>query len=92
MCHDSPITDVTLYLMSDYMARGVVVPGTIIARVHDMGHSPLHCMFNRDFYNVRFMSQSDGVVDSLRHLIKHENYLKPYSDEHLLVRLLTRAF
>ena len=36
--------------------------------------------------------QEDGIVDSLKMLIAHENFIKVYSEEHTLVSLLTRAF
>ena len=35
---------------------------------------------------------NDGVVDSLRYLISQENFIKPYSNEHILGVLLTKAF
>ena len=35
---------------------------------------------------------NDGVVDSLRYLISRENFIKPYSNEHILGVLLTKAF
>ena len=33
-----------------------------------------------------------GVTDSLRTLLMHENFIKPYSEEQTLASLLTRAF
>ena len=43
----------------------------------------------------RFKKEStndDGIVDSLKHLLHHENYQQPWSLEHLLANLLTKAF
>ena len=34
----------------------------------------------------------DGVVDSLSYLVMQENFIKPYSEEHVLATLLLRAF
>ena len=34
----------------------------------------------------------DGVVDSLKYLIHHENYIKPWSHEFILTTFLTKAF
>ena len=34
----------------------------------------------------------NGHVDSIRSLIYHENFIKPYSEEHNLVYLLTKSF
>ena len=34
----------------------------------------------------------NGIVDTLRYLLCHDNFLKPYSDEYIIVSLLTKAF
>ena len=54
------------------------------------GFSPLNVIF--DYCKPVFSDPVDGVVDSLRALLCHDNFLKMYSEEHLLVSLLTRAF
>ena len=33
-----------------------------------------------------------GIIDSIRYMIMHDNFTKPYSDEHALAVLLTKAF
>ena len=33
----------------------------------------------------------DGMTDSLTSLLQHEDYNKPWSEEHMLVTLLTKA-
>ena len=33
-----------------------------------------------------------GVVDTLRSLLMHEHFIKPYSEEHIMAALLLRAF
>ena len=35
---------------------------------------------------------NDGLVDTLRALLLCENYVKPWSNEYYLVKLLTRTF
>ena len=35
---------------------------------------------------------NDGIVDSLRSMIFSENFIKPWCNEHILVKLLTKAF
>ena len=37
-------------------------------------------------------SSHDGTVDSLRQLIMHEQFLKPWSSQHILTTLLTKSF
>jgi isoprenylcysteine carboxyl methyltransferase (ICMT) family protein YpbQ len=38
------------------------------------------------------MNGTDGVVDSIKYLLCHENYVKPWTDEIIFVSLFTRAF
>jgi len=93
MCYDSPARDLTVYLIGQYMSTHRIVPGTIVSRVLNLNVSVLTCAFTK--YNNKSCSVpdgADGLVDSLRSLLRHEHFLKPYSDEHTLIRLLTRAF
>ena len=73
-----------------YALSGHIVPGTLLSRVVSMGLSPTVCIFRS--YRKPKSDDDDGIVDSLRALIRHENFLKPYSEEHVLTSLLTRAF
>ena len=59
------------------------------------GFSPLSVIFE----NVPFKcpegdgsATDDGVTDTLRYLIHHEDYNKPWSEQHILATLLTKAF
>ena len=54
--------------------------------------SPVKCLFRRVIPNVIEEAHHDGVVESLRFLILHENFIKPYSSEHIIASLLTKAF
>ena len=89
----SPARSICAKLLSDFMLSDQLIPGTLLHRVVTLGHSPVKCMLSRHRWagdgpgDIR-----DGVVDSLRYLVMHENFLKPYSDEHVLVTLLTKAF
>ena len=56
-----------------------------------MGISPSKLAFAYNKVNTAKDSEN-GIVDSLRYLIHSENYVKPWSVEHLMVRLLTKAF
>ena len=86
---DSPIKDLTSHFLSLYITHGMTTPGTIIDRVVKSGLSPTNCIFN----NLHVPKQAScGVVDSLRMLLMQENFIKPYSEQHILVSLLTRAF
>jgi hypothetical protein len=74
-----------------YIVSNVVIPGTIVSDVLSMGISPLSYAFNKPS-KVNINIHDNGHIDSIRNLIHHENFLKPYSDEHTLVHLLTKSF
>ena len=87
---DSPVKDLNMYFLSLYICKGVLIPGTLIYRIRNFGMSPTHCVFN--VYKKPPFIQGCGIVDSLRHLVTHENFIKPYSEHHILTCLLTKAF
>ena len=45
-----------------------------------------------DRHRVGDRSSPSGISDSLRAMIMHSNFIKPYSEEHILATLLIRAF
>ena len=85
----TPIQSLCRYFLSLYITRGSLVPGTIVDRLVSYGLSPTRCAFIK--YSVHSNVQC-GIVDSLRHLLMHENFVKPYSEEHILATLLTKSF
>ena len=89
---DSPTRLLCAKLLSDFVLYGYSVPGTLIDRIIKMKLSPVKCLFRRVIPNVIEEAHHDGVVESLRFLILHENFIKPYSSEHIIASLLTKAF
>ena len=88
---DSPTRDMCIHFINLFIVDRVLVPGTLIDRIVKMGVSPISLLQS----NVRNSSQvyvADGLVDSLRALLYNDNYIKPWSNEYLLVKLLTRSF
>ena len=82
-------------LLSTYLSKKLVITGTIIHRMKNTGVSLVKGLFSRIYIPVPQVGNdnvNDGVVDSLRYLISHENFIKPYSNEHILGVLLTKAF
>ena len=88
-CVDSPVQELTKYFLSLYICDGILYTGTLIDRIVSYGLSPTYCMFNR--FSMPPKSEC-GLVDSLRVLLSHSNFIKPYSEEHVLSSLLTKAF
>ena len=41
--------------------------------------------------SIKYVPYENGHVDTLKVLLSSENFVKPYSEEHLLVHLLTTA-
>ena len=89
---DSPARVLCLELLSQYVSHGKLVNGTIIHRVKEAGHSPIICAFIKPILPNAMYEPEDGTVSSLRYLLHHENFIKPYSSEHLLTRLLIKSF
>ena len=71
-----------------FMSDNVRIPGTLVDRVLGLGACPL------SIYNkyTPIQSKKSGLVDSIRAMLLTENFIKPWSDEYLLVKLLTRSF
>ena len=87
---DSPSREINAYLLSQYILFGYRVKGTLIDRVLMAGCSPTSAIFTKP--SQPHITSQSGVTDSLRYLLMHENFIKPYSDEHILSVLLTKAF
>ena len=78
-------------LLSSYILTGRAEKGTLLDRVIKAGYNPINLIFNKPKFKQNSTNE-DGLVDSLRQLLHHENYQKPWSMEHLLANLLTKAF
>ena len=87
---ESSAQELTHYFMSLYISSGTLIPGTLVDRAVSLGLSPVRSAFVR--YKRPSSSQNCGIVDSLRTLIMHEHFIKPYSEQHILTSLLTRSF
>ena len=89
---DSPTRLLCAKLLSEFVLYNHSVPGTLIDRIIKMKLSPVKCLFGRVIPNVIDEAHHGGVVESLRFLILHENFIKPYSSEYIIASLLTKAF
>ena len=87
---ESPVNRLNAYLLSLYTLQNVLIPNTLIHRIITFGLSPTKCMFTR--LNSKLFLSNSGTVDSLRYLLMHSNFIKPYSEEHILSYLLLRSF
>jgi hypothetical protein len=75
---DSPLQNLCNYFISVYISSRIVVTGTLVGKILLWGLSQLKCAFNGNAMK-RAKSVESGVIDSLRNLVMHENFIVPYS-------------
>ena len=79
------------HLLSRFIFYGKTVRGILLDRLVSMGDSPTKRAYNSQHVPKTSVTNTDGLVDSIRHLLFTDNFTNPYSHEHLLVHLLTTA-
>ncbi|KAK2180202.1 hypothetical protein NP493_453g00018 [Ridgeia piscesae] len=89
---ESPARRLMQHLLSRFIFYGETIHGTLLDMVVSMGESPTKRAFNSQHIYETSVTNNDGLVDSIRHLLFTDNFIKPYSHEHLLVHLLTTAY
>ena len=89
---DTPTTDLNAHLMARYISSGELIKGTLIHSIVCFGLSPVSIAFAHPQVKKYKYSTHDGIIDTLQHLLYHQNFIKPYSDEHYFVHLLTKSF
>ena len=86
---DTPTRDLNLYFISNFVANGHVIAGTLISQLCNLGLSPSRLLFNKYSNSFLNFEEEDAITDSLSFLIHSDNFAKPWCTEHILVRLLT---
>ena len=74
------------------MCNGTIVPGTLGGNLLEKGIYPMHYTLNNNRINLPNFDTCNGHIDSIRDLLFHDNFIKPYSSQHLLAYMLTKAF
>ena len=103
---ETPARRLVQYFLSRFIVYGNTVPGTLLDRVVLISESPISMALNKP-RDVKYVQCSNGHEDSLkrqlqrvyiqrvyslkRQLLFNDNFIKPYSQEHILVHLLTTA-
>ena len=92
---NTPARDLQSTLLSHFILNGTIIKGTLLDRIVGAGADPL------DLITAKSPSTSpvcdttgeeDGLVESLRFLLLHDDYSKPRSEEHILATMLTKAY
>ena len=89
---NTPLLGFYAHLLAEFIVHGHLYHDTIIGRIVNSGYSPTRVAFTSCRHIPSEMHQEDGVVDTLRYLICHDNFIKPWAEEHILAVLLTRCF
>ena len=92
---DTPARDLQSVLLARYIIKGNITKGTLLEKVVKAGCDPLQIIFDKQNLTGSdhdVIEQDNGVTDSLSFLLHHEDYNKPWSKEHILATLLTKAF
>ena len=85
---DTPTTDFNAHLMARYISSGELIKGTLIHSIVCFGLLSVSIAF----VHPHIMKYKYSTQYTLQHLLYHQNFIKPYSDEHYLVHLLTNSF
>ena len=75
---DNPARVLSNAMLCDicYINSRHLIPSTLIHRVVEEGFSPMKCLsIMQQFTAHRANNIQDGIVDSLRHLVYHENFV-----------------
>ena len=91
----TPARDLQATFFAKYLKDGTLIKGSLLERVVTARQEPLHLIFNQQKFtcsNIDSEEQNDGMIDSLRYLVHHVEYNKPWSEEDILATLLTKAF
>ena len=72
------------FALASLMSAGKYVKDTMIGKLVNLGISPVEAAFNRTALHSE-NCVSSGLHDSLR-------FIKPWSDGHVMAKLLTKAF
>ena len=82
---------INAYFLARYIISHRVCKDSLLCRIIKGGYSPVRSLLTKHTLSSNGTNPC-GIVDTLKCLMMHQNFLKPYSDEHVLSVLLTRAF
>ena len=88
---ECPAKEVQTRFLSNYLKGGKLTGSSLLHKVISCGASPVETALNSPA-KVAPNDTADGFIDSLQYMILHDNYIKPHSNEHQLVRLMLKAF
>ena len=87
---ESPVQSLASHFMSLFLSHNILVPNTLVNRIVAFNLSPVRSTFTK--YRSPVLNEDSGLIGLLRYLLMCENFIKPYSDEHVISVLLTKSF
>ena len=91
MLNDTPAGALQTRLLARFTTTGRLGKYTLLARLLSRGHDP-YSLIQHPGPRCNSIHDADGITDSLRYLITHQNFVKPWSEEYIQARLLLTAF
>ena len=70
---NSPLKNLNMYFLYNYVMFNNLIPGTLVKKISDLGMCPIKQIFENQKLKKK-KEDSDGMIDSLRYLIYHENF------------------
>ena len=91
MYTESPCSRLYRILLAKYIRKGEYCKDTLLGQIICSGRSPLITMTSG--YRVGGQpTPVNGIVDSLKYLLRHPNFNRKMSQEHRMVENLVKAF
>ena len=87
---DTPLLQLQCSALASFMLNGTSVENTIVNKIVKLGFSPMKAAFNKIFPSKP--NADSGIHHSLQYLLYHDNFVKPWAEEHVIANLLTRSF
>ena len=81
----TPVLQLQCILLTKYVLNKKLYYGTLIEKLVNDGFNPMDVAFNK-------MTLPPVPGDNEDDLVTHENFMKPWSNEHIIACLLTKAF
>ena len=87
---DTPLLQLQCSALASFMLNGTSVENTIVNKIVKLGFSPMKAAFHKIFPSKP--NADSGIHHSLQYLLYHDNFVKPWAEEHVIANLLTRSF
>ena len=89
--NDLPTRNLCVYFIDLFGTQNILIPGSLVNLIVDMGISPASLIFRGCTNSSQSSYTPDSLIDSIRVMLYNDNYIKPWSNEYLLVKLLTTS-